>query len=313
MVKFNYESWKNFFLQPRKVTLQSSFDEKQVINKVRGIEFKAKRKISNSTIGKYHSAFKGQGIEFDVVRDYQEGDEERLIDWNVTARMSEPYVKNFIEERENSLIFMVDISASTVFGTQKQFKNELIADVCCFLAFNAFYNNDRCGLALFTNQIELFLKPQKGKNHIMRMIRELLYFKPQNFETDIANSLNHLNQSLKKTTVIFLFSDFASEPSYYRELIAIKKKHDIIVLNVQDPLELDFPDCGIVELQDLESGKIFVLDSGNRADIKKYCEQREAERKKLQDFLTKNKIENLFLKTNQDYQNALLHFFRKKK
>lgn len=313
MLKFDYEKWKKFLFQPRKITLQSSFDERQIINKVRNIEFRTKKKISNSTVGKYHSAFKGQGIEFDIVREYQEGDEERLIDWNVTARMSSPYIKNFIEEREINLIFMVDISASTIFGTQKQFKNELIADVCCFLAFNAFYNNDRCGLALFTNQIELFLRPQKGKNYIMRIIRELLYFKPKSIKTNIANSLNHLNQSLKKTAVIFLFSDFAGDTSYYKELIAIKRKHDIVVLNIQDPLEFNFPDCGIIELQDLESGKIFVLDSSDRRQIKQYCEQKQAKKKEFQDFLVKNKIENIFLQTNQDYKDILLHFFKKRK
>ena len=222
----------------------------ELINKIRRIEIRTKRLVNDSFAGDYHSVFKGRGMAFDEVRPYQVGDEIRTIDWNVTARTGEPHVKRYVEERELTVMLVVDASASENFGSVNRFKRELAAELTAVLSFAATTNNDRVGLLIFTDQVELFIPPRKGRRHVLRLIRELLAFEPQGKGTDIRLALENVNQILKRRSIIFLVSDFRADAQSYRQAMAItNRRHDLIAVDLNDPLETTIGDVGLLALE----------------------------------------------------------------
>ncbi len=239
-------------------------DTKELLKKVRKIEIKTRRLSDHIFSGEYHSSFKGRGMTFSEVRQYQFGDDIRSIDWNVTARYNEPYIKVFEEERELTMMLMVDVSASESFGTIQQFKRDLITEISATLAFSAIQNNDKVGLLLFSDKIELFIPPKKGKTHVLRIIRELIEFHPQSKKTDITHALKYLSNVMKKKVILFILSDFMDD-DYDNALKIIGKKHDVTGIRVFDKYEKEMPKLGMVSMQDAESGKIKLVNTNSKA------------------------------------------------
>jgi uncharacterized protein (DUF58 family) len=233
-------------------------ETKELLKKVRKIEIKTRGLSSQVFSGEYHSAFKGKGMAFAEVRAYMPGDEIRTIDWNVTARFNEPFVKVFEEERELTMMLLVDISNSSNFGTKEQLKKEIIAELCAILAFSAAQNNDKIGVMLFSDKVELFIPPKKGRKHILRIIRELIEFTPQSSKTDIVSVLRHFNNAIKKRTISFLISDFLvpMEKPLEDALKIVNKKHDLIALAIEDPFEQELPKLGFIQFKDAETGEM---------------------------------------------------------
>ncbi len=229
-------------------------DTKELLKKVRKIEIKTRRLSDNVFGGEYHSTFKGRGMTFSEVRQYQYGDDVRNIDWNVTARYSEPYIKVFEEERELTLMLMADISGSEFFGTDAQFKNEIIIEIAATLAFSALQNNDKVGIILFTDQIEMFIPPKKGKSHVLRIIRELIEFKPKSKKTNIAAALKFLSSVIKKSAIVFILSDFMDD-DYEKTVKIAAKKHDLTGIRVYDKRDEELPNLGMVQMRDAETGE----------------------------------------------------------
>lgn len=244
-------------------------DTKEILKKVRKIEIKTKRLSDNIFGGEYHSAFKGRGMTFSEVRPYQYGDDIRNIDWNVTARYNETYVKVFEEERELTLMLLVDVSGSELFGSLQQFKNEILTEIAATLAFAALQNNDKTGLILFSDQIELYIPPKKGKSHILRIIRELIEFQPKNRKTDIAKAFEFLNKVTKKRTIAFVLSDFIGS-DYQKPLQIAARKHDLTGIRLYDPREESLPNVGLILAKDAESGEVSYLDTTSAAVRKAY-------------------------------------------
>lgn len=238
-------------------------DTKELLKKVRKIEIKTRRLSDHIFSGEYHSSFKGRGMTFSEVRQYQFGDDIRSIDWNVTARYNEPYVKVFEEERELTMMLMVDVSASESFGTIQQFKRDLITEISATLAFSAIQNNDKVGLLLFSDEIELFIPPKKGKTHVLRIIRELIEFHPQSKRTNITQALRYLSNVMKKKVILFILSDFMDD-DYDNALKIIGKKHDVTGIRVFDKYEKEMPKLGMVSMQDAESGKIKLVNTNSK-------------------------------------------------
>jgi uncharacterized protein (DUF58 family) len=236
----------------------------ELLKKVRKIEIKTKGLSSQIFSGEYHSAFKGRGMAFSEVREYTPGDDVRTIDWNVTARFSTPFVKVFEEERELTVVMVVDVSASGFFGTNKQFKQDLITELCAVIAFSATQNNDKVGIIFFSDKIEKFIPPKKGKSHILRIIRELLEFKPEHSQTNIEVALKYLTSVIKKRSIVFLISDFLTEPNYKDALKISNKKHDLVALRILDKTETELPEVGLMKLKDNETGKIMWVDTDNK-------------------------------------------------
>ena len=239
-------------------------DTKELLKKVRKIEIKTRRLSDHIFSGEYHSSFKGRGMTFSEVRQYQFGDDIRSIDWNVTARYNEPYIKVFEEERELTMMLMVDVSASESFGTIQQFKRSLITEISATLAFSAIQNNDKVGLLLFSDEIELFIPPKKGKTHVLRIIRELIEFHPRSKKTDITQALRYLSNMMKKKVILFILSDFMDD-NYDNALKIIGKKHDVTGIRVFDKYETELPKLGMVPMQDAESGKIVLVNTNSKA------------------------------------------------
>ncbi|MFC1576654.1 DUF58 domain-containing protein, partial [Candidatus Omnitrophota bacterium] len=229
---------------------------KDVVKRIHRIHITTSRMVTDVFAGQYKSVFKGRGIEFEEVREYQPGDEIRSIDWNVTARMGHPYVKKFVEERELTIMILLDKSLSCAFGTVSQLKSQLAAELCSLLAFSAIQNNDKVGLIVFTDKIEKFVPPRKGIRHVLRVVREALYLEPTQKGTDITAAIRYLNRVTKRRTITFVVSDFYS-PAYKTALSIANKRHDMIAVTITDPRELDMPDVGIIKLQDAETGKDF--------------------------------------------------------
>ncbi|HCB50130.1 MAG: hypothetical protein AMJ56_02800 [Anaerolineae bacterium SG8_19] len=282
-----------------------------LIKKIRRIEIRTRRLVNDSYAGEYHSVFKGRGMEFDEVRPYQIGDEIRSIDWNVTARTGQPYVKRYVEERELTVMLVVDASASENFGSVNRFKRELAAELTAVLSFAATTNNDKVGLLIFTDQIELFIPPRKGRRHVLRLIRELLAFEPQNRGTDIRMALEKVNQILKRRSIIFLVSDFLAEPENYRQAMAItNRRHDLIAVDLNDPLEKNIKDVGLMALEDPETGQIAWVDTSSRAWQKAYQGRLERlETGKTQAFRQAS-VDRIDISTDEDYTAPLTTFFR---
>nr|NIP98064.1 DUF58 domain-containing protein [Akkermansiaceae bacterium] len=242
---------------------------RELAKKIRYIQIYTSKAVNDLLAGEYHSVFKGQGMEFEEVREYQPGDDVRSIDWNVTARMGEPYVKRFREERELTVLFAVDLSASGDFGSTDKLKNEAAAEICALLAFSAIKNNDKVGLVVFTDTVELFVPPAKGTSHVLRLIRDLLGFKPRQACTDIAAAVDYLGKVAQKRAVVFLVSDFL-ESGFERALRTVGKRHDVIAVSITDPVEVKMPNVGLVELEDAETGELIEIDTGSAAFRKRY-------------------------------------------
>jgi uncharacterized protein (DUF58 family) len=283
----------------------------EILRKVRRIEIRTNRLVNESLAGEYHSVFKGRGMEFSEVREYQFGDDIRTIDWNVTSRMGHPYVKRYVEERELTVILLVDFSGSGEFGTRRQFKREIEAEICALLAFSAIKNSDRVGLIAFTDRIEKFLRPRKGKDHVLRVIREVLYFRPQGRGTDIAQALRYMYRTISKRSVVFLVSDFLGE-GYDQPLRVAARKHDVIAVTVTDPREEELPPIGLVDLEDAESGARVVVNASDRRTrdrFRRWAEERRATREAL---FRSVGVDALELFTDRPYDVPLVRFFHRR-
>jgi len=286
--------------------------QKEILKKVRFIDLKTRKAVNELFGGEYHSVFKGRGMNFSQVREYSYGDDIRSIDWNVTARMRKPFVKVFEEERELILMLVVDISASGMFGSVDNLKREISAEIAALLAFSAVKNNDKVGLILFTDKIEKFIPPKKGRSHVFRIIRELLFFKAESKGTSIESALEFLNNIQKKKAISFVISDFL-DSNYEKGLQIVAKKHDLIAIDIFDKREHELPEKGVYEFYDNESGKRMLVDLSsrlNREAIKENVKNRIAARTKL---FRKNKVENISMDINKPYIEPLIGFFRKRK
>ncbi len=282
---------------------------KEIFKKVRRIEIRTRRLVNDLFSGEYHSTFKGQGMEFEEVREYAVGDDIRLIDWNVTARTGMPHIKKFKEERELTVMLLVDASSSGRFGTYEKYKEELAAELCALLAFSAIKNNDKVGLIIFTDEIEKFIPPQKGKGHVLRLIREVLYFEPQHTKTDIAGALEFFNRVTKRKSVVFLISDFLSE-DFYTPLRIANKKHDIIALKITDPREIEFGNYGLIELEDAETGEIVLIDTTSPDFRREFMQQAEEANGKLQRDFRLMDLDFIQIRTDRSYIVPLIQFFK---
>ncbi len=295
---------------------------KELFQKIKRIEITTSRLVSDVFAGQYHSVFKGQGIEFDEVREYQPGDDVRTIDWNVTARTGKPYIKKFVEERELTVMVMVDVSLSCRFASVNMLKSQLAAEIAAILAFSAIRNNDRVGLIMFTDKIEKFIPPRKGVGHVLRVIREVLYFEPDGHSTDIVNALEYLDKVTTRKTIVFIISDFfpakitseSSESEALKRSLAIaNKRHDVISITLNDPREMELPDCGLIALEDAETGNEVVIDSSNAALRKQYAQNnidRLSEREKL---FRSIGVDFINISTDVPYTDALVKFFLKRR
>jgi uncharacterized protein (DUF58 family) len=283
----------------------------EIVRKVRRIEIRTNRLVNESLAGEYHSVFKGRGMEFSEVREYQFGDDIRSIDWNVTARVGHPYVKKHVEERELTVILLVDFSGSGQFGTKRQFKREIQAEICALLAFSAIKNNDRVGLIAFTDRIETFLRPRKGKDHVLRVIREVLYFRPEGRTTDIAMALQHMHRTITKRAVVFVISDFLGA-DFARPLRVAARKHDLIALTVTDPREEDLPAVGLLELEDAETGDRVLVDAADARTRQAFHRWGVERRLQRQALFRSVGVDALELRTDRPYDVPLVRFFHQR-
>lgn len=283
---------------------------KELLSKVRLIEITTSRLVNTTFAGEYHSVFKGRGMEFDEVREYDTSDDPRDIDWNVTARMGHPYTKKFVEERELSVMFLVDASFSGLYGTRGKTKAELVAEVCALLAFSAVKNNDRIGLIVFSDRIEKIIPPKKGRLHVLRVIREILTFKPvERRGTDINVALKALNDLVTKRSTAFLFSDFIAS-DFSRLLKVAHKKHDLIAMAVGDPTERDFPALtGAIDLEDAETGEVFALGP-TKAFRERFRDEAVKRSAKLRELFASTGVDHIELETGTPYIQALVRFFK---
>jgi|TARA_B100001059_G_scaffold39281_1_gene31779 uncharacterized protein (DUF58 family) len=284
-------------------------ETKDLLKKVRKIEIKTRKLSSNIFGGEYHSAFKGRGMTFSEVRNYQFGDDVRTIDWNVTARYNEPFVKIFEEERELTLMLMVDVSNSALFGTNNALKKNIITEISATLAFSALQNNDKVGLILFSDQVELYIPPSKGKTHVLRIIRELIEFKPLSKKTDIKVALEFLTRILKKKSITFILSDFISS-DYEKSLKIISKKHDLTGIKVYDKFEEAIPNLGLVQMFDQETEEIKMIDTSSKSLRDNYKREMSLNFKKFNDLFTKNGAGTISCRTDESYIKKLLNYFK---
>jgi len=290
---------------------EGSSDPEEILKKIRGLEIKTRALVETAFAGDYHSVFKGRGMNFEDVREYQPGDEIRAIDWNVTARLGSPFVKKFTEERELMVMLIVDVSASGNFGSTSQSKRELAAEVACLLAFSAIRNNDKVGLLLFSDRLELFIAPKKGRSHTLRIIREILFFDPIGHGTDAAAALDYLNKIVTRRAVVFFISDFQA-PDFSRALAVTARRHDLIAIQIQDERETILPPIGLITLEDAETGdqiEINAADSRVRAHFAQLAQSRLAETMRA---LRRNRIDRIELRTGDDYLPALRSFFKQR-
>lgn len=282
----------------------------ELLKKVRKIEIKTRGLSSQIFSGEYHSAFKGRGMAFSEVREYTPGDDIRTIDWNVTARFSTPFVKVFEEERELSVVLLVDVSASSLFGTNNQLKKDLITELCAVIAFSASTNNDKIGVIFFSDKIEKFIPPKKGKSHVLRIIRELLEFKPENKKTNIQVPLKYLTNVIKKRSIVFILSDFYADLNYNDALKISNKKHDIVTLRIIDKLEQAIPKIGLIKLKDNESGKIMWVDSSSEKFQKEFKIAKLKFDNELKDVFSKSGVDTTNIYTGESYIKPLMNLFK---
>lgn len=290
---------------------------KAIMSSMRQLEIRTRRMVNDSLAGSYHSVFKGRGMDFDEVREYSPGDEVRTIDWNVTARAGRPFVKKFTEERELTIFLLVDISASGNFGSAALSKRDLAAELASVLAFSAIRNSDKVGLLLYTDQVERYLPPKKGRRHVLRVVRDILYHTPEHIGTDTVKALDVANRLLHRRAIVFLISDFetpkntaAARIDLRRAMRRTNRRHDLIAVHVEDPREKELPDVGIVALEDAESGEVIELDTASATIRKRFKElSLERGRRLVSDFRSEG-IDTLQLQTNAPYMPALQRFFK---
>jgi len=285
-------------------------ETKDLIKKVRKIEIKTRRLSDHIFSGEYHTSFKGRGMTFSEVRQYQFGDDIRAIDWNVTARYKEPYVKVFEEERELTMMLMVDISGSKSFGTKNQPKSEIVTEIAATMAFSATQNNDKIGLILFTDQIELYIPPKKGKSHVLRIIRELIEFQPKSKKTDLSQALKFLSSTQKKKAIVFVISDFMVDDDYEKTLKIAAKKHDITGVRVYDIREEKMPNIGMVEMEDAETGEVLVVNTGSKKARLSYEKQYQDKVNYFKDIFSKCGSGTVNTRVDESYVTKLLGYFK---
>ena len=296
---------------------------REILRKVRQIEIRSNRLVAELFAGSYHSAFKGQGIDFEEVREYQPGDEVRTIDWNVTAREGFPFVKQYKEERELTIVLAVDISKSTQYGSSFESKREKLAELAALVAFSACRNGDKVGLLLFSDQTELYLPPAKGHKHALRILRELLFRPTQGKRTDLNRAVQELNQVTRRRAVIFLLSDFIVDQVFsneegsahevlYHQLSYTRLKHDLICVRVFDPRETELPDVGLIDLKDLETGQTITLDTSDSNTRKRYAENHRKKSEIISQKLKKRGIDEFIISTQGDYSKDLFSFFKRR-
>jgi len=284
---------------------------KEIAKKIRQIQIYTSQMVNASFAGQYESVFKGRGMQFDEVREYMAGDDIRTIDWNVTARTGKPYIKRFVEEREMTVIFAVDLSASGRFGTIDKTKNQLAAEFCAVLAFAAAKNNDKVGLLIFTDRIELFIPPKKGSRHVLRLIRELLYFQTPKRKTDIPLALDYLARVVRKKATVFVVSDFL-QADFKRSLGLLNKRHDCIAVPVSDPAEMALPKAGIIEWTDAETGETLIVDTSSAAFRGRFGSKSEERFSQLKRDLGSINVDCISISTGKPYINDLIQFFHRR-
>jgi uncharacterized protein (DUF58 family) len=284
---------------------------KDLVSKIRYIQIYTSKAVNDVLAGEYHSVFKGRGMEFDEVREYVPGDDVRTIDWNVTARMDKPFIKRFVEERELTIMFLVDLSASGDIGAIEKTKNEVAAEICALLSFSAIKNNDKVGMIIFTDRVEKFIPARKGTSHVMRMVRDLLAFTPEGKGTNIAEALNYLGRVQHKRAVVFLMSDF-QDAGFEKPLRIAGRRHDLAVFSLSSKREYSLPDVGLIELRDSETGEVIVFDSSDKKSRKTFQIMANAKREQaLSDFRSMG-IDCISITEGDDYVKELISFFRKR-
>ncbi|RLT03918.1 MAG: DUF58 domain-containing protein [Planctomycetota bacterium] len=284
---------------------------REIMRKIRRIQIRTSRKVDELLAGTWNSAFKGRGIEFEEVRPYQAGDDVRTIDWNVTARSDQPYVKLFREERELAVMLLVDLSGSQSFGTNEQTKRDLVAELGATLAMSAIKNNDRVGLTLFTDEIEKCIPPKKGSRHVLRLIRELLFCEPVGNRTNLRRALEHLNRTSRRRTVVFLISDF-QDSGFEATMKVACRKHDIIPVVISDPREGEMPNVGLVRLQDEETGEVIMLDTSSAKNRELFAKLYQQQATARDGMFRRQRLEPLHLETGRDMIDPLRRYFHKR-
>jgi len=282
---------------------------KEILKKVRHIELHTRHLVNDVFSGEYHSVFKGQGMEFAEVREYQYGDDIRAIDWNVTARYNHPYVKVLEEERELNVMLMVDASGSGAFGSYEKFKSEIAAEICALLAFSAIKNNDKVGLLIFTDKVEKYIPPRKGRSHVLRVIRELLYFKPQSIKTNIANGLEYLLKGLKRRSIVFIVSDF-DDDNFIKPLRVLNRKHDAVAIQILDKREENLPPIGLVKMRDAETGDEIWVNTLDKKFMKLYSDYIGEKREKFSKEAKMVDLDLIQIDTAESYVKPLVRFFK---
>jgi uncharacterized protein (DUF58 family) len=289
---------------------------REIIKKIRQIEIRTNRLVTESLAGAYHSVFKGQGMNFDEVREYQPGDDVRAIDWNVTARMNHPFIKKFVEERELTLMLVVDVSGSGLFGSRAQSKRELAAEIASVLAFSAIRNNDKVGLLLFTDEVEKFIPPRKGRGHVLRVIREVLYYQPERSGTDMINALEFMGRVLPHRAIVVVISDFQTSKSsgalplpMQTALRMVNRRHDVVAVQITDRYEMQLPALGRLTLEDAETGEILEINTADASSRDAFALRRQKQLGELARQFRSSGIDSIQLRTDESYSAALGNFF----
>ena len=286
-------------------------DTKELLKKVRKIEIKTRRLSNHIFGGEYHSTFKGRGMTFSEVRQYQFGDDVRNIDWNVTARYNEPFVKVYEEERELTMMLMVDVSGSELFGTKEQFKKEVVTEIAATLAFSATQNNDKIGLILFSDKVELYIPPKKGRSHVLRIIRELIEFHPESKQTNLAEALKFMQNVMKKKAIVFVLSDFIAD-DYHQTMKIVSGKHDVTGIRVYDQREEEIPNIGIVQMEDEETGELMLVNTASKKVRINYGKYYKEKVNYYKDSFTKSGAGTIDCRVDESYVKKLLGYFKRR-
>lgn len=284
---------------------------KEIVHKIRRIQITTSRLVNESLAGEYHSVFKGRGMEFDEVREYQHGDDVRTIDWNVTSRAGRPFVKRYVEERELTVMLLIDASASGDFGSTDKMKAEIAAEISALLAFSAIKNNDRVGAILFTDRVEKFIPPRRGSKHVLRVIREVLFHKPERRGTSILRALEHLNFVVHKRSVVFLITDLLDQ-GFEQALKVANRKHDIVIIQIVDPRETELPKVGILEMRDAETGEIVCVDTSLQWVRDTFRENWNRNQEELTRLFKSHRMDRIIIETGKPYDVSLVRFFEER-
>jgi len=284
---------------------------RELVQKIRRIQITTNRLVNESLAGEYHSVFKGRGMEFDEVREYQHGDEVRSIDWNVTSRTGRPFVKRYVEERELTVMLLIDVSASGAFGSAEKTKSEIAAEISALIAFSAIKNNDRAGAILFTDRVEKFIPPRRGSTHVLRVIREVLFYSPEHRGTRIQKALEHLNLVVRKRSVVFLISDLLDQ-GFEQALKTANRKHDVVIIQIMDSRERDLPDAGILEIRDAETGEIARVDTSLPYVRNRFRENWDRNQERLSKLFLSQRMDHVTIETGKPYEVPLIRFFEER-